>query len=242
MDRKVGMKIIIPMVGKGSRFKTTGINLPKPLIPVRGMPMFLWSIKNLPHEFENYIFICLKEQIELFQIDKQIRRYLSELVTVVACDQATDGQACTVLLAEDLIGNEPIIIHNVDTFFGCDMSFINDNTIDGAIPYFESADPAMSYLRFGQSNRVVEMAEKKMISTHATIGLYYFTRGSDFIWAAKRMIAENFRVNNEFYVGPVYNYLIEKGCTIVGVPANYVWDLGTLEKIELFERLYESHP
>jgi NDP-sugar pyrophosphorylase family protein len=232
--------IVIPMAGEGLRFKSKGIATPKPLIPIRGRPMFLWAIKNLPQDYESYVFICLKEHIDMFGIDRQIKAHLSDRVKIVVSDQATEGQACTVLLAESLISNGPLLIHNADTFFECDMSFIRDEHIDGAIPYFESNDSTMSFLKFGRGSEVVEVAEKKPISTHATIGLYYFSRGSDFLWAAKEMIHRNIRVNNEFYVGPVYNYLIDRGDMIIGVPTKTVWDLGTPTKVEHFENFYQD--
>ena len=61
---------------------------------------------------------------------------------------------------------------------------------------------------------VIEVAEKKPISDLATVGIYLFTRGRDFVSAAVDMLAANDRVNGEFYTCPVYNYMITNGARI----------------------------
>ena len=58
---------------------------------------------------------------------------------------------------------------------------------------------------------VEEVREKVPISEEATVGIYFFSKGSDFVDAAVQMFIENDRVNNEFYTCPTYNYLIANG-------------------------------
>jgi dTDP-glucose pyrophosphorylase len=235
------MNIVIPMAGKGSRFKRTGVDTPKMLVSVLGKPMFCWAIQNLPQRYADYLFICLREHIELYELADRLRA-LSDAIRIVVLDKPTQGQACTVLMAKAFIDNdEPLIIHNADTYFECDISPIdNDDTIVGAIPYYRSVDPNMSFIRMDDARRVLEVAEKEPISDHATIGLYYFARGRDFVWAAEQMIARNVRVRGEYYVGPAYNELIARGDRVIGIPADAMWDLGTPEKAALFERTFRN--
>jgi dTDP-glucose pyrophosphorylase len=84
------------------------------------------------------------------------------------------------------------------------------------------------------SSRIVEVAEKRPISTIATVGIYYFRRGADFVAAADRMIQKDLRVNNEFYVAPTYNELIADGKTILSYPIAEMKGLGTPEDLERF--------
>ena len=58
---------------------------------------------------------------------------------------------------------------------------------------------------------ITEIREKEVISENATVGIYYFNKGCDFVENAIDMIVRNERVNNEFYVAPVYNYAIKQG-------------------------------
>ena len=66
-----------------------------------------------------------------------------------------------------------------------------------------------------KNNLVTEVAEKKVISKNATVGVYYWKKGSDYVNFAETMIKKNIRVNNEFYVCPVYNEAIVGGKKIV---------------------------
>lgn len=66
-------------------------------------------------------------------------------------------------------------------------------------------------MRDGVVTRVVE---KEVISDEATVGIYNFRQGSDFVSAARDMIRKNLRTNNEFYVAPAYNQLIEAGARV----------------------------
>jgi dTDP-glucose pyrophosphorylase len=183
----------------------------------------------------------LRPHVEKSHLDAAIKKYTNNKAHIIVVDKTTRGQACTVLLAEELIDNrQPLLIHNVDTFFECDLSTLASTHIEGAIPFFESDDPSLSFIRMGGSNLIEEVAEKRPISSFATLGLYYFSHGSDFVWAAKQMIRNKVTVNGEFYVAPAYNELIRSGARIIGVPARTVWDLGTPEKIERFEQSCSS--
>ena len=114
--------------------------------------------------------------------------------------------------------------------------------VTGIIPVFKATSPKWSYAKLGPNGYVSEVAEKVPISTHATVGLYYFTQGRDFVWAADQMIAKDIRRNNEFYVCPVYNELIQRGDKIQIVESEFMWGLGTPEDVEHFERYYRVSP
>ena len=80
----------------------------------------------------------------------------------------------------------------------------------------------------------IETAEKVQISRNANIGAYYFAKGRDFIWAAEEMIDENDKTNGEFYIAPVYNYLIRRGKLIRLSRPRFVHGLGTPKVVEKF--------
>ena len=83
-----------------------------------------------------------------------------------------------------------------------------------------ATDPKWSFAAVDPVGKVTRVAEKEPISSEATVGIYNFKHGKDFVRAAEDMIAKNLRSNGEFYVAPVYNQLIERGLHIG------VWNIG----------------
>lgn len=238
------MKIIIPIAGRGSRFKELGYKLPKPLIEIKGKPMVKWAADCMDFiNFEDLIFICLEDHIKNHQLDQKLKELFSDKITIISTEKVPDGAACSVLLAKDLIDNdEELIICNADQFFESNIEQkIKDRPkeITGIIPYFKATHPKWSYLKINNEGFVTETAEKIPISTHATVGLYYFSKGKDFVWAAAEMIKKDMRRFNEFFICPVYNELIKRGDKILAVPVEKMWGLGTPEDIEYFEKYYK---
>lgn len=238
------MNIVIPMAGRGSRFQQVGINTPKPLIDVRGRPMYAWATESLPLKLATrLIFICLAEHLETGDLAADIqRRYAAFNPQIVALSVVTDGQACTVLTAKSLIDTaEPVLIFNADTYCVTDLAETLPTfsaTVTGVLGVFEAPGEKWSFARADESGRVVETAEKRRISPWASTGLYWFRSGHDFVRHAEAMIAADERVNGEFYVAPVYNRLIAAGADVRINVAREVWVLGTPEDLAHFDAHY----
>lgn len=238
------LNIVMPMAGRGSRFRDAGYALPKPLIPVLGQPMARVVIENLrpggPHRF---IFINLRENLEGHGIDRLLERWAPGCVNITI-DRVTEGAACTVLLARDHIDNDdPLMIANCDQWVDVDiddyLAAMDRDSADGLIMTMWADDPKWSYVRLDASGRPVEVVEKRVVSNAATVGIYNFRRGSDFVRAADRMIAKGLRVNGEFYVAPAYNELLAEGKSIalydVGRESDGMYGLGIPSDLEKFE-------
>jgi NDP-sugar pyrophosphorylase family protein len=240
------MNIVMPMAGRGSRFAQIGIDTPKPLIPVRGKPMYAWATDGLPLSLaKRLIFICLAEHLAERALEHDIRsRYADYEPIIVALDHVTEGQACTVLCARPHIDNdEPLLIFNADTYAVSPLAEALaawPPEVAGALDVFHAPGDKWSFARADASGRVLETAEKRRISDWATTGLYYFRRGADFVRHAEAMIAADDRSNREFYVAPVYNRLIAAGADIRINPVDQVWVLGTPEDLAHFEREYDG--
>jgi dTDP-glucose pyrophosphorylase len=238
------MNIVMPMAGRGSRFAEVGYSVPKPLIDVRGRPMYAWATDSLPLSLaKRLIFVCLAEHLEHRALADDIReRYGRFDPVIISLDHVTEGQACTVLLAREYIDNaDPLIIYNADTYCRTRLAETLPtlpSSVDGLLSVFKAPGDKWSFARVDETGRVVETAEKRRISDWATTGLYHFTRGRDFVRAADTMIAENERERGEFYVAPVYNRLIADGADIRIDVADEVWVLGTPEDLAHFETSY----
>ena len=237
------MNVLIPMAGAGSRFEQAGYTFPKPLIEVNGKPMIQVVVENLNIDAK-HIFIVQKEHYEKYNL-----KYLLNLITnnnceIVQVDGITEGAACTTLLAKKFIDNdEPMVMANSDQLLGWDSnefmySMVADN-VDGGIVSFEATHPKWSFAKLGDDGFVIEVAEKKPISNIATVGVYYWRKGSDYVKYAEQMIEKDIRTNNEFYVCPVYNEAIEDDKKIKVFPVDRMWGLGTPEDLERYVGEYE---
>ncbi len=242
------LHIVVPMAGKGSRFAEAGYAFPKPLIDIKGKTMIEVVTGNLkPACDHKFIFICQREHYEKFDLYNIFRNVTENKFEVVLLNGQTEGAACTVLAATEYINNsDDLLIANSDQFVegGTDDSVAEARRgeKDGLIMTFPASHPKWSYARTDSSGRVIEVAEKKVISPHATVGVYYFKKGSDFVAAAQSMILKNIRYNNEFYVCPVYNELLLAGKKIFikEIPAGEMHGLGTPEDLNHFIKELEK--
>lgn len=233
------MNILIPMSGLGSRFKQAGYYDPKPLIHVFQKRMIEVVIDNIGID-GNYIFIVQKSHLEEYDL-KNILTKAAPGCTIIDIDYMTEGAACTTLLAAEYIDNdETLLIANSDQYVeGSVLDFVNESdALDGNILTFKATDAKWSYARV-ENDRVVEVAEKNPISDNATVGIYFWKRGSDYVKYANQMIEKNVRVNNEFYVCPVFNEAIADGLQIGTYEIDRMWGLGTPEDLEYF--INENH-
>ncbi|MGL4722298.1 MAG: glycosyltransferase family 2 protein [Desulfovibrionaceae bacterium] len=237
------LTIILPMAGHGSRFTKAGYTTPKPFIPIHTIPMIQLVVANLTPTCEHrFIFICQKEHNEKYNLQKTLSAYAKN-IEIITVDDVTEGQACTALLAKQYCNNEyPVITANTDQYIDADINeFINtmySRSLDGLIMTMESQDPKWSYAKCDNNALVTETAEKQVLSTHATVGIFAFAKGIDFISATEQMIADNIRINNEFYICPAYNYLIRDtkaiGIYPIGEEYNGMYGLGTPEDLNFF--------
>lgn len=235
------LNIVIPMAGRGSRFANAGYTLPKPLIEIHGHPMIEYVVKNIRPDYECcYIFICLQEHLDTYNLSERLESIAPGCI-IVPVNQVTEGAACTVLLAEKYIdNNDPMMIANSDQYVDIDINNYLDamGDYDGLIMTMTADDPKWSFIQYDKAGFVTLLREKEVISDEATVGIYNYKKGADFVKYAKQMIKKNIRVNNEFYVAPVYNEMIEDGKKLVyyniGQDDEKMHGLGTPEDLEKF--------
>ena len=231
------MNVLIPMAGAGARFEKAGYTFPKPLIDVNGKTMVQTVVDNLNIE-ANYIFIVQKSHYEQYHLQIVLQNIVPNC-TIIQVEDITEGAACTTLLAKEYINNDkPLIMANSDQYVEWDSnefmySMVGDN-VDGGILTFKSTHPKWSYVKLGDNGFVAEVAEKKPISDIATVGIYYWAKGSEYVKYAEQMISKDIRTNNEFYVCPVFNEAIEAGKNIKIFDVPKMWGLGTPEDLQKF--------
>ena len=235
------INIVIPMAGRGSRFVNAGYEMPKPLIEVHGHHMIEYVIQNIrPAQDYRFIFLCLDDHLKKYDLEAKLKA-IEPTCVVISVDHVTEGAACTVLLAEKYIDNEDsLMIANSDQYVDIDINdyLAAQGNADGLIMTMTADDPKWSFIAINEEGFVSDVREKEVISNEATVGIYNYKHGSDFVHYAHQMISKNIRVNNEFYVAPVYNEMIADGKKFtyfnVGSEGNGMYGLGIPEDLNKF--------
>jgi len=241
------MNILIPMAGFGSRFEKAGYTFPKPLIPVQNMqhkPMIQVVIDNININAQ-YVYIIRKEHYETYNLQNFLN-VLTPNCKIVLVDTVTEGAACSTLLAKEFINNDkPLLIANSDQFVEWDsnefMYSMSSHNIDGGLLTFSNTHPKWSYVKINNLGIAEEVAEKKVISEIASVGIYYWKNGADYVKYAEQMIDKNIRTNDEFYVCPVFNEAIQDKKIIKIYNIDRMWGLGTPEDLTYFQDNYKSN-
>jgi NDP-sugar pyrophosphorylase family protein len=219
------VNILIPMAGDGRRFVEAGYTDPKPLIDCGGRTMVQRVVDMLP---AGDLVLCVRSTVTPV-LDRDYK--------TVVVNEPTEGAACTALLAaEHIDNNEPLLIVNCDQLVTWDSDrFVSIPYADGAIAVFDepAQHPKWSYVACGDGGWVSRVAEKDPISTLATCGIYWWSKGSDFCAYARRMIDRDERVNGEFYIAPVYQQAIDDGWNVAAFRVSEMRGLGTPEDYEL---------
>lgn len=236
------LHIIMPMAGEGSRFARAGWTTPKPLIELRGVPLFQRAIGSVAIEGVEmkYSFIVRQEHIDNQHIDRLITDILPE-ARVFSVLKTTRGAVETCLVAEEAIDDEDaVVVMDCDLEFrskrynelvSAALSVCADDADGGALVSFESDNPRYSYALIDEEGRVVRTAEKEPISTHALCGAYFFGSGKDFKRIAHQLLYDGTHGKAEFYVSLLYNYLLAEGKAVRLASMEEYYSYGTPEEL-----------
>lgn len=204
------------LCGEGSRFKVAGYDIPKYLIAYYGKTMLQHSVDTLKIPGDWY-FVARQDHIDKHPM---ILPMLEALGTVVIVPTLTEGAAQSLLMAKDYIRDldAPMISVNCDQYLKYDskkfIDKMNNNPDTSYILSFYETDSKCSYVGRNKEGIITEIREKKVISNEATVGVYHWSKTSDFFIDCQQMIDDNVKDNNEYYVGPVYNYSIKRGLKV----------------------------
>ena len=230
------------MAGEGSRFVKEGYTFPKPLIDVNGKPMIQCVVENLDFDAE-YIFLVRKNHLDKYKMSSLLNVITNGRSKIVQIDSLTEGAACTALLAEEFIDNEDeLLIANSDQIINYSKQNFNAmrkfTNCDALVFTFNAVHPKWSFLKVNSRGAGIEIAEKNPISNIATCGIYYYRRGCDFVKYAKQMIEKDIRTNNEFYIAPVYNELINDNKLLLPFYVEKMHGLGTPEDLKKYLQIH----
>ncbi len=213
------MRIVFPMAGLSSRFTKAGYDKPKYMLNV-GSNIFYHAINSFKRYFNEHEFLFIFRDIQdtsIF-INNECQKLGLKNYKAVCLDKPTDGQAETVFIGlkeANISESESVLIFNIDTFrpnFKLPKN-LDLTTIDGYLEVFEADGDHWSFVlpESSSSNKVIKTTEKDRISSLCSSGLYYFREVKDYFDTFEEIVRTNDRTKNEFYIAPMYNYLINKG-------------------------------
>ncbi len=192
-------------------------------------------------EPSSLIVALRQEDIRIHHVNNVVTLLWPSAV-IVGVHDMTQGAACTALLAIGNIDNdEELLIVNGNEFLEEDFRNIVKNFreqhLDAGVVIFRSIHPRYSYVALNEMDRVIEASEKNPISTNATVGFYWFSKGREFVDAAKSMVRKDARINDKFFICPSFNELIlkDRKIGVYRVDGKQYHPLKTSRQLQQFE-------
>lgn len=250
MNTKPKINVVIPMAGLGKRFSDAGYSLPKPLLPLGDKTMIEAVIDNLfctPTGGYNaeffFTFVINKTQVDPEEVFTAINKRLpyATCYKTVVIDYLPDGPAESALLGVETTDiQSPLIVTNCDQIiedwnYNTFKNFCEVNDADGVLGTFHSSSPKNSYVKLSDSNEVIDVKEKEVISNIATNGFHWWKKGLYFIESVNQMKKNEDTVNGEYYVAPSFNYMIKGGMKVMPFAFNMHYPIGTPKDYEVYK-------
>jgi len=212
--------IVIPMVGKSSRFFKEGYSEPKYKLQIDGLTVFERSVLSFENYFQTdkFLFLVRTDYSASAFVKDALLKLGVKNFSIVEFSEETEGQADTVyqglLRAADFYDeHEPLYIFNIDTFRP-NFEKSEKSADDGYLEVFLGEGTHWSFALPGDNCSVLKTTEKDRISDLCSNGLYYFKTPSLFKAAFEDSATQNLREKGEFYIAPLYNYLIKNGKSV----------------------------
>jgi NDP-sugar pyrophosphorylase family protein len=245
------VNILVPIAGRDRYFPEGQFVFPKPLVDICGTPLIEHTLRGLLGIAgqPRFTFVVQEEDCKSFGLDDVVKVVVGpQRADIMQITASTQGAICSCLMAIDHIDpDEELMITNGDQVLLADLNEAIDDIrrrqLDAGVVTFMSTHPRFSYVRADGEGRIIETAEKRVISRLAIAGLYYFRRGGDFLDAAKRVLLNNNPIHDAFFISQALNEMI-LGAKTVGhhqIEADRYYPIYSPQKIMEFEEALLSH-
>lgn len=174
------MKIIVPMAGRGSRLRPHTLTVPKPLVPVAGMPIVHRLVKDIAEvvgeQVEEVAFILGDPAFFGDDVVASLTKLANDLgakASIYRQDKPLGTGHAIMCAKESLSG--PAVIAYADTLIQAEFDL--DPSADAVI-WVKQVDRPEAYgvVQLNENKEIVELVEKpqEFVSDLAVIGIYYF--------------------------------------------------------------------
>ena len=165
------INILIPLAGQSAFFKSEEYIFPQPLIEIRGKPIIQLVTENLQRisDRKRFIFVLNDQDCVSFHLDNIVSLLTDGNCDVIRLKSQTRGAACSCLMAIAFIDNDDeLIISNADQIIAHSLDDIllsfRRRNCDAGVICFESVHPRWSFVRLDENQKIIETAEKRVIS------------------------------------------------------------------------------
>ena len=252
------MNIIIPLGGKGERFKNQGYLLPKPLIKVFDKEILFYVLDNLDIKKEDNIFIIYNNELDNYNFNNIIKNKYP-YIHLIKLDVETKGAAETIHIGINyIIKNKDTKFQNINIHLKTILidgdAFYTENILQhfrilnnehNAVFYVKNEEdkPIFSYIKMNDTDKIIDIQEKNKISDNANTGAYAFSNIYNLYKYSKYVIDNNITFKNEPYISCIINEMVKNNEYFTGIKLNqeFVFVLGTplqvnnfIEKTHLF--------
>lgn len=188
-----------------------------------------------------YSFIFLEKESQRFHLDKIVSLLIKDSKCVLVPEH-TQGSACTALLsASQLDQDAELLIVSANELVDLDLETVivgfREKKLDAGTLIFRSLHPRYSFVSLDENGFVKETAQKEPISNNATVGIFWYAKTSDFVNGAKNLIRKDAKVDDKFFLAPVFNELVlqHKRIGVFNLPDGRYFPLKTEQQIDIFQ-------
>jgi hypothetical protein len=248
------INIVIPIMGDNRRFLTSFYRMERNLIDMMDKPFYSWIVNNLQID-ANYIFVIREHLCRIHKIDS-VLKCMYPNCTIIQSEQKTQGNACSILLAEKYINNDnPLIIANDNQWLEWNVEelitdfLLREKALLQAISFNPYGNNMFHYIQSCNiNNKVIKSVHlNKPISENAFTEIYFWRHGKDYIKYTHRMNSQNKRFIGEFcttlvtneVLDDINNNLIPKD-SVIHVPCERYFIFNEAHCIEEFEKWFQS--
>ena len=236
------MNIIIPLGGKGERFLKEGFNKPKPLIDILQKPMIFHVIDRLVIQPNDIIYIIYYTKLNDYNFEQIIKNKYPH-INLIPINFQTSGAVETISYGLEYIksvsSNTQCVILDCDTFYTCDiLDKIRTSNFNNIVLFTKkfNENPIYSYIDLDQDNRIIDIKEKKKISSNANTGCYVFENIDILANNCKYILDNKITFNGESYTSCVISHLIDTNNQFYGLELNAsnVFSVGTPNELKQY--------
>lgn len=212
---KKSINIIVPIMGDNTRFVTSMYRMERPILPIYDKPVLTWVVTNLQID-ANYIFVIREHLCRIHKLD-EILKSLYPGCTIIKSESRTQGNACSILLAEKYIDNDnPLIVANDNQWLNWDVQsyitefLLNETSLVQMITFSCCGDNKFHYIKTNSSDKIVTGIHLfKPLNEWAITDVYFWRHGKDFVKYTHRMNSQNKRLVGEFCTTLVVNEVLD---------------------------------
>jgi len=237
------INILILLAGKSRFFDEEKLMYPIPMMEIGSKMLIEKVIENLSvlDKEIKFIFVVRRSDCDTHHLDDVLKTLTNDTCQIIKIHKETAGSVCSALMAIEYIDTKsPLLIANYDQIFDCNLCLAVDKlrNSDGVIITFESTHPRWSYVMLGEEKNIIEVSEKRPISSQAIAGFYLFKHGSDYVTSAMDSIRKESKYDNKYYTSSVLNEMILAGkkLDVLQIDHNHYHTFYTPEKLSDYDK------